>query len=62
MLRNALIKEVSSAAAGGVDVKLVEPDRSENGDFSTNVAFQIAKKMEKGRAELSIKSLIDFNW
>src|SRR3989344_2861031 len=46
MLRNALIKEVSSAAAGGVDVKLVEPDRSENGDFSTNVAFQIAKKME----------------
>src|SRR3989338_102370 len=46
MLRNALIKEVSSAAAGGVDVKLVEPDRSENGDFSTNVAFQVAKKME----------------
>ena len=43
MLRDALAREISKIA-GGVEIKISEPERPENGDFSTNAAFLRAKK------------------
>lgn len=64
MLRDELIKEISGAVGGGVDIKLVEPERLENGDFSTNVAFKvgnaesIAEKLRKSELvkEIAVKN------
>ncbi|OGF52065.1 hypothetical protein A2739_01785 [Candidatus Giovannonibacteria bacterium RIFCSPHIGHO2_01_FULL_43_100] len=54
MLRDELIKEISNAVGEGVEVKLVEPERDENGDFSTNVAFKVGNA--EGMAEKLRKS------
>ena len=64
MLRDELIKEISKAAGGGVDVKLVEPERAENGDWTTNIAFKvgnaegIAEKLKGSKLvnEVSVKN------
>ena len=44
MLREILRKEISKVIGGDADFKISEPERAENGDFSTNAAFLLAKK------------------
>ncbi|MDP3784629.1 MAG: arginine--tRNA ligase [bacterium] len=46
MLRNVLIKEISKAVGKDIDFKVFEPERPENGDFSTNVAFKVGNAEE----------------
>src|SRR3990167_9782944 len=58
MLRDELIKEISKAVGADVDIKLAEPERSENGDYSTNVAFRVAGDPEAIAAELRKSKLI----
>src|SRR3990172_1662045 len=58
MLRDELIKEISKAVGEDVDIKLAEPERSENGDYSTNVAFRVAGDPEAIAAELRKSKLI----
>ncbi len=53
MLRDELIKEISSAVGEDLDIKLVEPERSENGDYSTNAAFLLAKKLKKSPNDIA---------
>ncbi len=47
MLRDALKKEILSVLGEDIDVKITEPERPENGDYTTNAAFLLAKKLKK---------------
>ncbi|MBI4059588.1 arginine--tRNA ligase, partial [Candidatus Giovannonibacteria bacterium] len=45
MLRDILKGKISKIIGEDADFKISEPERAEFGDFSTNVAFLLAKKM-----------------
>ena len=53
MLRDELKKEISRVAGADIEIKLVEPERSENGDYSTNLAFLLAKKKGKSPNDIA---------
>src|SRR3989344_5023282 len=41
MLRTLLREEISKIVGKGIDFKISEPERAENGDYTTNVAFKM---------------------
>jgi arginyl-tRNA synthetase len=57
MLRDGLKKEISDAASKLVgeipDIRLTKPERSENGDWTTNAAFQLAKTLGKNPPDVA---------
>src|SRR3989338_213410 len=44
MLREIIRGELAQIINDDLEIKISEPERSENGDYSTNVAFLLAKK------------------
>ena len=46
MLRGILREEILKIIGAEVQVKISEPERSENGDFSTNAAFKVGNAEE----------------
>lgn len=55
MLREIIREELAKIIKEDVEMKISEPERSENGDFSTNVAFALAKNEGRKPQEIAEK-------
>ncbi len=55
MIRERIKKEILKITLGGVDFSVSRPDRSEFGDYSSNVAMIAAKKLGKNPREVAEK-------
>ena len=53
MLRKVIVRELSEIGGAKTAVKIFEPEREENGDYTTNVAFSLAKVSKKSPAEVA---------
>ena len=55
MLRDELRKEISKAVGEDMDIKISEPERPENGDWTSNIAFSLSKTLSKSPSEVATK-------
>ena len=53
MLREIIREELAKIIKEDVEIKISEPERAENGDYASNVAFSLAKSSGRKPQEIA---------